>query len=364
MTSDIGRTRRPALVTLAAATALASLSFVAGCVSSADDSSSLGFANTTTAASAGASASAEAKEGDAPTADASVPSDAETTVVADAAPASSEMAAKTPSDDAGASKPADAATLIRQTAKEAAGQVSLAAYAPSAQKAQPLLREASAETSQADRTFYASLFSESQAKVPIRNTDNSKSSRVIVPRSGAPVPAGDAGALPGVDPDSLFEIGHRASADDEDMIEDVEQGYQVASVTGLARLAPNGLMVQREDVETSCFPAKLVSMVRAVEQHFGQKAVITSGYRSPSHNRAVNGAKKSMHMLCQAADIQVPGANSRAVAEFVRALPGRGGVGTYCHTTAVHIDIGRQRDWNWQCRRRSSPTTLIARAKD
>ena len=33
-------------------------------------------------------------------------------------------------------------------------------------------------------------------------------------------------------------------------------------------------------------------------------------------------------------------------------LLGRGGVGTYCHTNSVHIDIGKKRDWNWRCRRK------------
>jgi uncharacterized protein YcbK (DUF882 family) len=34
-------------------------------------------------------------------------------------------------------------------------------------------------------------------------------------------------------------------------------------------------------------------------------------------------------------------------------MPGRGGVGTYCHTNSVHVDVGPERDWNWRCRRRS-----------
>jgi uncharacterized protein YcbK (DUF882 family) len=31
-------------------------------------------------------------------------------------------------------------------------------------------------------------------------------------------------------------------------------------------------------------------------------------------------------------------------------MPGRGGVGTYCHTTSIHVDIGPERDWNWKCK--------------
>ena len=80
--------------------------------------------------------------------------------------------------------------------------------------------------------------------------------------------------------------------------------------------------------------------------------VVTSGYRSPSHNRRVNGAKRSMHMYCAAVDVQIPGVGKWELAKFVRSMPGRGGVGTYCHTNSVHIDVGPERDWNWRCRRK------------
>ena len=81
--------------------------------------------------------------------------------------------------------------------------------------------------------------------------------------------------------------------------------------------------------------------------------VVTSGYRSRRYNRKVRGARKSQHMYCAAADVQVPGVSKWELAKFVRSMPGRGGVGTYCHTESVHIDVGPERDWNWRCRRRT-----------
>lgn len=245
----------------------------------------------------------------------------------------------------------------------ASGRTAIAAYAgasvgQSSETAQP----AEGAAKHADNSLFTSLFAESQTKTPIRNADVGKSRRVILKSEGAPVPVASDGitelaSLPGVKSRaSLFEIGQRASADyDAEILEEAngdQDSFQVASLSGMARMAPNGLLVQRPDVQTGCFEPKLVAMIRSVEAKFHTKAIVTSGYRSPSYNKRVNGAQKSMHMSCKAADIQVPGANNIAVANYVRSLPGRGGVGTYCHTTAIHVDIGRERDWNWSCTRR------------
>ena len=167
----------------------------------------------------------------------------------------------------------------------------------------------------------------------------------------------DMDALPGVRQTALFEIKRKSGIDDDsdvDLHED-EDGPPVllASAAGLARLAPNGLLKQRETVDIACLKPKLVRMLKKVERHFGKKMVVTSGYRSPAYNRKVRGAKKSQHMYCAAVDVQLPGVSKWELAKFVRAMPGRGGVGTYCHTKSVHIDVGPERDWNWRCGRRN-----------
>src|SRR5690606_17341088 len=105
-------------------------------------------------------------------------------------------------------------------------------------------------------------------------------------------------------------------------------------------------------VDVACLKPSLVRVLKAVEQRFGQKVVITSGYRSPDRNRRARGARNSLHHYCAAAHVQVPDVSKLALAQFVRSMPGRGGVGTYCHTESVHIDVGPERDWSWRCRRR------------
>lgn len=165
-------------------------------------------------------------------------------------------------------------------------------------------------------------------------------------------------ALPGVRQTALFEIKRKSGLDDEsdvDLNEDEGSGgaYQVASAAGMARLAPNGLLKQNESVDVACLKPSLVRVLKTIEGHYGRKMTVTSGYRDPARNRRANGAKNSLHMYCAAADIQVPGVSKWELANYIRTMPGRGGVGTYCHTESVHVDVGPERDWNWRCRRRS-----------
>ncbi|WP_085025207.1 YcbK family protein [Ensifer aridi] len=150
-------------------------------------------------------------------------------------------------------------------------------------------------------------------------------------------------SLPGVKMNPLFNMEHEDHAADED-----DAPVEVANLSGLARLAPNGLILQTEKVETGCFKPALLDMLKTVESHYGRKVMVTSGLRAIKVSRK----RQSLHTRCEAADIQVQGVSKWELADFLRSIPGRGGVGTYCHTASVHIDIGPQRDWNWRCRRR------------
>lgn len=175
-----------------------------------------------------------------------------------------------------------------------------------------------------------------------RTVDLSHGAAASGPLSFAPISGASAPPKPGSR--SVF------SADGSKTPE--KDPIKVASAAGLARLAPNGLRRQHDGVYTACLKPRLLWLLAAVRHRFGRDVVITSGYRSPEHNRRVGGVSASRHLSCEAADIQVAGVSKWQLAEFLRSLPGRGGVGTYCHTKSVHIDIGRKRDWNWGCNRR------------
>jgi uncharacterized protein YcbK (DUF882 family) len=155
--------------------------------------------------------------------------------------------------------------------------------------------------------------------------------------------------LPGVN--AMMPTGRAPDMGDED---DRPAGLmKLASLSGMARLGPNGLWTQTDEVQVSCLRPQLVSMLKMVEKRYNKPVVVTSGFRDPRHNRVAGGARHSLHTLCAAADIQVEGVSKWELADFLRSIPGRGGIGTYCHTQSVHVDIGSQRDWNWRCRRSS-----------
>ena len=97
---------------------------------------------------------------------------------------------------------------------------------------------------------------------------------------------------------------------------------------------------------------RLVRLLRQVERRFGRPVLISSGCRSRSHNRRIGGAPASWHLRCMAADFKVAGVSKSALLRYVRSMPGRGGIGTYCRTAAVHLDVGPPRQWHQGCRRK------------
>jgi uncharacterized protein YcbK (DUF882 family) len=139
------------------------------------------------------------------------------------------------------------------------------------------------------------------------------------------------------------------AAPKQNLLDSLSGLVQKASLPGMTRVAPNGLQIQNGNVEVGCFKPNLLHVIKTIENHFGKPVMITSGYRDPEHNRLIGGAEESMHKTCDAADIQVAGVSKWDIAAYVRSLPDRGGVGTYCDTESVHVDTGKSRDWNWGC---------------
>lgn len=101
-------------------------------------------------------------------------------------------------------------------------------------------------------------------------------------------------------------------------------------------------VLQTQTVDTACLRPELLDILREIETHYGRKVVITSGYRS-------RGREGSLHRTCRAADIIVPGVSSQSLAAYARSIPSVGGVGTYCHQSMIHVDVGMPRDWKYGC---------------
>ncbi|MGR6465501.1 D-Ala-D-Ala carboxypeptidase family metallohydrolase [Rhizobium sp. PAMB 3182] len=146
------------------------------------------------------------------------------------------------------------------------------------------------------------------------------------------------------------DLSTRMAVDEDSEEDEKPRGLaRLVSLSGMTRIAPNGLAIQTPDIDVSCFKPELMGMIHNIESHFGKKVLVTSGYRDKERNRRAGGVEGSLHTHCDAADIQVKGVSNGDLANYVRALPDRGGVGTYCHTKSIHIDTGRPRDWNWTC---------------
>lgn len=98
---------------------------------------------------------------------------------------------------------------------------------------------------------------------------------------------------------------------------------------------------------------QLVQLMVRVQVHYGRSLHIISGCRSKKHNRRVGGATRSQHLHCKAVDFQIPGVSKYKLAAYLRQMPGRGGVGTYCKSRFVHLDVGPKRQWHWKCTKRN-----------
>lgn len=78
-------------------------------------------------------------------------------------------------------------------------------------------------------------------------------------------------------------------------------------------------------------------------------SVTGSGYRSPSHNKKVKGAKFSQHLTASGADINAEGYEPKQLAEVIELLilkgkMKQGGIGVY--PNFVHYDIrGTKARW-------------------
>lgn len=84
----------------------------------------------------------------------------------------------------------------------------------------------------------------------------------------------------------------------------------------------------------------LAAYVQKIRDHFGKPVTINSGYRCPTHNKAVGGASGSYHAKGMAADIVVQGVAPAEVAKYAESI-GIKGIGLY--ETAkdgyfVHVD--------------------------
>jgi uncharacterized protein YcbK (DUF882 family) len=86
---------------------------------------------------------------------------------------------------------------------------------------------------------------------------------------------------------------------------------------------------------------QLAINLQALRDEIGKPIRINSGYRSPSHNRAVGGALRSRHVVGDAADIVVVGMPPTEVAATIERLILEGKMeqgGLKAYATFCHYD--------------------------
>lgn len=91
-------------------------------------------------------------------------------------------------------------------------------------------------------------------------------------------------------------------------------------------------------------PSALLDILEDVRAHFGKPVNINSGYRCPTHNANVGGAKNSMHMLGIAADFWIKGVDPADAYAYLDPIV-TGGLGKY--NTFTHVDV-RDYKARWQ----------------
>ena len=86
----------------------------------------------------------------------------------------------------------------------------------------------------------------------------------------------------------------------------------------------------------------LVSILDILRNQIGKPVHINSGYRTPTRNKAVGGAKYSYHMRGMAADIRVNGMNAKELANKLNEIvPDECGIIVY--NSWVHFDVRKSK---------------------
>lgn len=119
------------------------------------------------------------------------------------------------------------------------------------------------------------------------------------------------------------------------------------------KLTENFHLKEFQSKDGSDFPPQVISNIESlakalqiIRNTLKAKITITSGYRSPEHNRKVGGAQNSTHVRGLAADFKVSGKKPTDVVMVIEQLIAAGRIpqgGLKAYSTWIHYDIRGER---------------------
>lgn len=124
----------------------------------------------------------------------------------------------------------------------------------------------------------------------------------------------------------------------------------------MAKITNNFRVQEFDSKDGKSMPAKvminiieLAKNLQVLRDYLQTSININSGYRSPDHNKKINGAKNSFHVKGMAADISVKGIPPKEVERAIRFLMAENKIkkgGLKAYRTFVHYDTrGHYATW-------------------
>lgn len=109
--------------------------------------------------------------------------------------------------------------------------------------------------------------------------------------------------------------------------------------------------------------ANLMYRLDCLRGVMGKPFRINSGYRTPSHNKAVKGASRSNHMKGEAVDISTVGWSKEERAQLINLARRMGFRGVGVARTYIHLDVSA-RDAAWIYRDGKTPPIPVGSEAD
>lgn len=82
----------------------------------------------------------------------------------------------------------------------------------------------------------------------------------------------------------------------------------------------------------------MIALLEMLRREINKPIIITSGYRTPEHNKKVGGAKYSYHIRGCAADIKVKGMTPEEVAKALNKIAPNKSCGIIVENSWTHFD--------------------------